>query len=104
MRRVVEGALISLNNTFENNKGLTKEDTYINEIICKKAKIHNYKNLSAKLSSAAHSVPPPQVLEDQQPNQRIRISRRENNQLAEDRRNIPPRRSLRLQQRNNHNN
>ena len=33
-RRVIEGALISLNNTFENNKGNTNEDKYFNTQIC----------------------------------------------------------------------
>ena len=52
-RRVVEGALISLNNTFINNKSGTKEDIYTNYLICKKANINNCFDISATLRTAA---------------------------------------------------
>ena len=55
-RRTVEGALISLNNTFANNKSGTKEDKYINSQICKTVRIKNYCNISATLCTAASSL------------------------------------------------
>ena len=52
-RRIVEGALIALNNTFENNKSSTSEDKYINTQICINANIKNFNNIAATLISAA---------------------------------------------------
>ena len=52
-RRTIEGALIALNNTFTNNKSSTSEDAYINSFLCKKARIHNFDDISAKLRTAA---------------------------------------------------
>ena len=114
IRRVVEGALISLNNTFENNKGLTKDDNHVNEIICQVANISNYNNISARLSSAASLSLPAQVPADDSPIGRDQAPTQlrpvqqlptnfqpSNQESPEDHRNIPPRRSLRLQQRNN---
>ena len=52
-RRTIEGALISLNNTFENNKSSTKEDKNTNASICKNADIRHFNNISATLRTAA---------------------------------------------------
>ena len=52
-RRTIEGALISLNDTFDNNKSSTNEDKYTNSMICKKAGIKNMYNISATLCTAA---------------------------------------------------
>ena len=52
-RRVVEGALISLNDTFINNKSGTKEDIYTNSLICKSIGIKDYCNISATFRIAA---------------------------------------------------
>ena len=57
-RRTIEGALISLNDTFENNKSSTKEDKYTNNIICKKAGIKNICNISTTLCTAASPLYP----------------------------------------------
>ena len=57
-RRTIEGALISLNNTFLNNKGSTKEDKYTNTLVCKKAGIKNMHNISATLRTAASPLYP----------------------------------------------
>ena len=38
-RRVVEGALINLANTFDNNKAFTQEDKFTNLLVCKTARI-----------------------------------------------------------------
>ena len=112
-RRVVEGALISLNDTFENNKGLTKDDVYINENICKTAKNDNYKNISAKISSAASLSFPAQIHDGHQHVEDLQIGQRRPNEQSpeghryippneqlDDQRNLPPRRSLRLLQMN----
>ena len=53
MRKIVEGALICLNNTFDNNKSSTNEDKYTNLIICKSLGIDNFCNVAATLSPAA---------------------------------------------------
>ena len=57
-RRTVEGALISLNKTFHNNKGSTKEDKYINSVICETIGLKNFYNISATISSAASPLFP----------------------------------------------
>ena len=109
VRRVVEGALISLNDTFENNSGLTKEDKFINEIVCKTANIVDYKNISANPFSAA-SLALPQVADNtMSENGAIRESSTQqlaaivpvqNHRLPEEN-NLPPRRSQRIQLMNN---
>ena len=53
LRRTVEGALISLNHTFDNNKSSTSEDLHINYHICKKAGVKNFDNVMATFDSAA---------------------------------------------------
>lgn len=52
-RRTVEGALISLNKTFQNNKGSTKEDKYINSVICESSGLKNFYDISATFRTAA---------------------------------------------------
>ena len=49
----MEGALISLKDTFENNKSFTQENDIINYMICKILKISQDVNLPATLRSAA---------------------------------------------------
>ena len=56
IRKIVEGALISLNNTFDNNKSATNEDKYTNFMICTSLGIYNYCNVAATLSPAALPV------------------------------------------------
>ena len=53
LRKAVEGALISLNSTFRNNKGATKDNDFINYNICRILNIRNFSNIVATLSSAA---------------------------------------------------
>ena len=53
IRRLVEGALIGLNETFENNKGFTQESVMINYMICKICKINKCNDISATLRTAA---------------------------------------------------
>ena len=53
VRKVAEGALISLNSTFSNNKGATHESKFINFNVCKSLRIKNFSNIGATLSSAA---------------------------------------------------
>ena len=52
-RRIIEGALISLNDTFINNKSGTKEGIYINSIICERIKLKDYHNVATTLRTAA---------------------------------------------------
>ena len=62
-RRTVEGALITLNKTFENNKSSVSENKHVSALICRVAKINSYDDISATLRTVA---PPlfPQVLHD----------------------------------------
>ena len=53
VRKIAEGALISLNSTFKNNKGSTQEDRFINFNICEILKIKSCFNIVATLSPAA---------------------------------------------------
>ena len=53
IRKIAEGALISLNTTFSNNKGATHENKFINYNICKILGISNFTTIAATLSSAA---------------------------------------------------
>ena len=53
VRKIAEGALISLNSTFKNNKGSTHEDRFVNYKICTILDIDNYSNIATTLSSAA---------------------------------------------------
>ena len=57
-RKLVEGALISLNNTFPNNKGSTNEDTIIKIKICQAMGIRNSCNIATTLSPAASPLSP----------------------------------------------
>ena len=52
-RKIIEGALISLNNTFVNNKSSTQEGEYVNAAICKNAKLKDFYNVAATLRTAA---------------------------------------------------
>ena len=61
-RRVVEGALISLLNTFEGNKSFTSEDPAINQLVCKSLNI-NLNSFIAAPDACAISASPVQVLE-----------------------------------------
>ena len=62
-RRVVEGALIHLLETFENNKSFTQEDVITNILICKSAKI-NLNSFSIAPTARAFSLSSTQVLAD----------------------------------------
>ena len=53
MRKLAEGALISLNSTFRNNKASTHENKFINFNICRILNIREFSNIGATLSSAA---------------------------------------------------
>ena len=55
-RKLVEGALIALNQTFENNKAATNEEHFINYNICNVLNIRNFENIAATLSPAASSL------------------------------------------------
>ena len=101
IRRTIEGALISLNSTFENNTGLTKEDIIINHAICRKANIKDFSNISAKFRTAASPVSLPQTAATTTNTQLTAANNLPNNQSNEDSRCIPPRRSERLQNRGN---
>ena len=61
IRRLVEGALISLNDTFTHNTSATKEDRIVNSLICQTLKIKNYHNIKATLCTSAASPLHPQV-------------------------------------------
>ena len=58
IRRVAEGALISLNDTFHKNTSATKEGKIVNALICQNLKIRNYCNIKATLCSAASPLSP----------------------------------------------
>ena len=62
-RRVVEGDLIQLLETFENNKSFTQEDVITNILICKSAKA-NLNSLSTAPTAQAFSLSSAQVLAD----------------------------------------
>ena len=62
MRRLVEGALISLNNTFDNNTSSTKEDKIVNSLICQSLNIKNYCNIKAMPDIPAAFPLNPQVI------------------------------------------
>ena len=53
VRKLVEGALISFNSTFRNNKGATHENSFINFNICRVLNIRKFSNIVATLSPAA---------------------------------------------------
>ena len=53
IRKTVEGALISLNSTFKNNKNSAKENSLVSFILCSELKIKNACNIVATLSPAA---------------------------------------------------
>ena len=53
LRKTVEGALISFNSTFRNNKSATHENRLLNFNICRILGIRNFSNIVATLSSAA---------------------------------------------------
>ena len=53
IRKTVEGALISLNPTFKNNKSSTKVDCFTSYMICSSLKIKQFNNIVATLSPAA---------------------------------------------------
>ena len=57
-RKLVEGALISLNNTFTNNKGMTNEDIFTNISICKSINIKDFMSVAATLFPAASPLSP----------------------------------------------
>ena len=98
VRRVVEGALIQLNETFDGNKGWM-ENNLISEEICKKANIRQCKNICANDDAAASLVSHLQVsnaLDIQQP---LMNDNDHHTQEAEDHRDIPPRRSRRILER-----
>ena len=48
-RKLVEGALISLNNPFTNNKGMTNEDRLTNIAICKCINLKDFMSVGATL-------------------------------------------------------
>ena len=52
-RKIVEGALICLNQTFDGNKASTNEDKYTNFTLCNSLGINNFCNIAATLSPAA---------------------------------------------------
>ena len=58
-RRVVEGALINLMNTFENNKSFTKEDNFTNYLVCSSLKINL--NSFSNAPTAPGSSPSPRT-------------------------------------------
>ena len=53
IRKTVEGALISLNSTFKNNKSSAKEDSFTSYMICSSLRIKHFCNIVATLSPAA---------------------------------------------------
>ena len=61
-RRVVEGALMGLLDTFENNKAFTKEDPTTNFLVCKSLNI-NLHNSTTAHDAAPTFASPVQVLE-----------------------------------------
>ena len=61
IRRLVEGALISLNKTFDHNTSATKEDRIVNSLICHSLDIKNYCNIRATICTAAASPQSPHV-------------------------------------------
>ena len=61
IRRLAEGALISLNNTFDRNSSTTKENKIINSLICQSLNIRNYSNIKATLCTSAAFPHYPQV-------------------------------------------
>ena len=63
LRGIAEGALIALNNAFDNNKSGTSENKYINAFICQSLKIKNCDNISATLPAAVSPLSP-QVVGD----------------------------------------
>ena len=65
-RRVVEGALIQLLETFENNKSFTQDDVITNILICKSAKI-NLNSLPTTPTAQAFSLSSAQLLADVSP-------------------------------------
>ena len=83
IRRVVEGAVIQMNNTFRGNTGYA-ENVHISQEICKKAKIKKLSNICANDDAASSLATLTQET----------ISR--SIQQADDHRNIPPRRSQRI--------
>ena len=60
-RRVLEGALINLNETFENNKSFTQEDKITNFMICKNLNIEIHSHFGTP-TARAPSLSPSQVL------------------------------------------
>ena len=84
IRRLVEGALISLNNTFPHNTSSTKEDIIINSLICQTLNIKDYSNIKAALQTSAASHLYPQV------NGMPEISRDTDDQQDNEGNNIPP--------------
>ena len=104
IRRTVEGALINLNNTFDNNKSSTKEDHLTNLIICKAANIYNPCNISATTHTAASPLYP-QVLIDREVTEELDVSTRpvppdppDSEDVAPSSAATVPRRSRRLRQ------
>ena len=65
-RRVVEGALIGLCNTFKNNKAFTQEDSITNWLVCKSVNI-KINSFSITPAAQAFSLSPAQVLEVARP-------------------------------------
>ena len=102
-RRVVEGAVINLIDTFDNNKSFTQEDIFINRLVCQSTKI-NFHELNAAPSAQVVSLSPAQALAitanagaeaevDQHPSN-LQVSRESQEALA-------LRRSARIASRNN---
>ena len=60
-RRVVEGAVINMIETFENNKSFTQEDKFINRLVCQSVRI-NIDHLNAAPSAQVVSLSPAQAL------------------------------------------
>ena len=110
-RKLVEGALISLNNTFPNNKSSTNEDVILNLKICQLMHLHDCIDIATTLSPAAFPLSP-QVMAVPHNDGTIitgayadAAERPPADPPDEDEANNPPipRRSLRIQRRNQHN-